>query len=49
MSNVAAVIGALTAGIVGGSLFAVALVAQPQTSARHRQPRPVMQTAARRR
>ena len=31
MSNVAAVFGALTAGIVGGSLFAAGLVAQPRT------------------
>src|SRR4051812_4912477 len=31
MSNVAAVTGALIAGIVGGSLFAVGLVARPQT------------------
>jgi nitrite reductase (NO-forming) len=38
MSNVAAGIGALVAGIVGGSLFAAALVAQPRTIA---QPGPV--------
>ena len=30
MSNLAAVMGALTAGVVGGSLFAAALVAQPR-------------------
>lgn len=32
MKNVATVAGALTIGIVGGSMFAAALVGQPRTS-----------------
>jgi nitrite reductase (NO-forming) len=38
MSNVATVTGALVAGIVGGSLFAVGLVARPQTVGQSTQP-----------
>src|SRR5687768_12226170 len=38
MGNVATVTGALLAGIVGGSLFAVGLVARPQTISQTPQP-----------
>jgi nitrite reductase (NO-forming) len=43
MSNVTTVVGALVAGVVGGSLFAAAIVAQPRAASQTTAVAPVMQ------